>query len=82
MLPAAPMSRKLLLLLMLAAAAACTPQDSTVDLPKAMVLSVRVNDVQMLNGGSLTGVSTSPGIRVEFSRAASLEPSNIAFSGG
>ena len=50
-----------------------------------MVVSVKVNDVPVIDGGSVNGVSLQPQIRVEFSRDVTLDDISVAclaFSGG
>lgn len=65
-------------------AASCTKPEPE-PLPRAMILSVWVDAKQVPDGGSVGDVSLSPQIKVEFSRAVTIDEISVAtvsFSGG
>ena len=71
---------------LLVAFISCSPATPEPEpLPRAMLLSVRVDAKQVPDGGTVTDISLSPQIRLEFSRDVTLDEvsvAGIAFSGG
>jgi hypothetical protein len=79
------MKRFILLVLALAAVFSCGKDKPSQDLPRAMVLSVKVDGVAVLNGSSISDVSVTPTVVMEFSRDIQYDAVGVAglsFSGG
>ena len=79
------MYKPFLLTLMLAAAVACTPANTDVEVPKAMIVLSRVGGIDYLPTLNIGGIDPdNPGIEVEFSRSVTLEKGwgETTFTGG